>query len=184
MDNGASSYRRFLNGDETALIELVKEYRPGLQAYINSIVKNFAVAEDITEETFVKILVKKPKDKGISSFKTWLYTIGRNLAIDWLRRNPYGRYIPFEKLENLQNEEQRFEEQYFREERKLAVHRALESINPDYRQVLILSYFEEFSVEEISKIIKKTKRNTSVILHRAKKALKTQLEKENFNYEI
>ncbi len=184
MDNGKGSYHRFLEGDKDALIEIVSEYRPGLENYINSIVKNFAVAEDLTEDTFVRLIAKKPKDKGSGSFKTWLYTMGRNIAIDWLRKNPYGRYIPFDEIDNVLRDEQAFEDLYYCDEIKKAVHRALDKINPDYRQILILSYFEDFSVEEISKIIRKNRRNTSVILHRAKKALKLQLEKENFTYEI
>ena len=58
MDNGASSYRRFLDGDETALTEIVSQYRPGLQNYIYSVVNDYAAAEDLTEDTFVKLLLK------------------------------------------------------------------------------------------------------------------------------
>ena len=66
----------------------------------------------------------------------------------------------------------------------MAVRQALEEIKPEYKQVLWLFYFEEFSVPDIAKIIRKSKNNTSVLLHRAKAALKKQLEKENFDYEI
>lgn len=184
MDNGKGSYRRFLEGDKNALVEIVSEYRPGLQNYINSIVKNFSIAEDLTEDTFVRLIVKKPSVRDTGSFKTWLYTIGRNIAIDWLRKNPYGKYIPFDEIDNVLRDEQVFEALYYCDDIKKAVHDALNKINPDYSQILILSYFEDFTIEEISKIIRKSRRNTSVILHRAKKALKNQLEKENFNYEI
>lgn len=170
MDNGTGSYRRFLSGNKDALEEIVKEYRPGLEAYINSIVKNFAVAEDLTEDTFVKLLAKKPKDKGEATFKTWLYTIGRNVALDWLRKNPHGRFVPYDEIDGVLSDERQFEKMYFNEEIKQAVHDALGEINPDYRQVLMLSYFEGFTIEEISAIIRKSKRNTSVILHRAKKS--------------
>lgn len=184
MDKASGSYRRFIDGDESAITEIVKEYRTGLEIYINSIVKNFSVAEDLTEETFIKLLVKKPKDSGKSSFKTWLYTIGRNTALDWMRKNPQGRYIPYDEIECVLTDEAQFQNAYFDEDIKKAVHSALKKINPEYRQVIMLSFFEEFSVAEIAKIIRKTKGNTSVILHRAKKALREQLEKENFNYEI
>ena len=183
MDNGASSYHRFLEGDENALEEIVSQYRPGLQNYINSIVNNFSVAEDLTEETFVKLLIKKPRNKKVASFKTWLYTIGRNVAIDWMRKNPQGRNIPIDEIFNLEIEEAQFIQSYIKDEEKRFVHDALDSINPDYKNVLILFYFEDFGIEEISKILKKTKKNTSVLLHRAKKALKAQLEKEDFIYE-
>ncbi len=183
MNIGAGSYHRFLEGDEEALVEIISEYRPGLQNYINSIVNNFVIAEDLTEETFVKLLIKKPKNKNAASFKTWLYTIGRNTALDWMRKNPCGRDVPIEGIINLAVEEEQLLQLYIKDEEKRAVHDALESINPDYRNVLTLFYFEEFSIEEISKIIKKSKKNTSVLLHRAKKSLKTKLEKEDFIYE-
>lgn len=184
MDNGASSYRRFLYGDNNALEELVSEYRTGLCAYIFSIVKNLSVAEDLTEDVFVKLIVKKPKNKELASFKTWLYTIGRNLALDWLRKNSDGKHIPLEEAENLKNEEKSFEDMYYVKERDAILHKTLERLNGDYRQILHLYYFEEFSLEEISKIIKKSRRNTSAILYRAKQTLKKELEKETFNYEI
>lgn len=183
MDHGEGSYRRFLAGDKNALVEIVTEYRPGLQNYIHSIVRNFAVAEDLTEETFVKLLVKKPRSKGSASFKTWLYTIGRNIAIDWLRKNPNGKLLALDVCKEMQSDEQAFEELYYREETKKAVRDALDRLHPEYRNVLILSYFEDFSIEEIAKILKKSKKATSVLLHRAKQSLKKQLEKENFTYE-
>lgn len=183
MDTGADSYRRFLQGDEDALTEIVSLYRPGLQNYIFSIVNNMAVAEDLTEETFVKLLIRRPKNKNTASFKTWLYTIGRNTALDWLRKNPKGRDIPIELALNIAAEEEEFLHRYIKDEEKRAVHDALESISPDYRNVLTLFYFEEFTVEEISKIIRKSKKNTSVLLHRARKSLKNQLEQEDFIYE-
>ena len=183
MDNGVGSYHRFLEGDESALEEIVSQYRLGLQNYINSIVNNFSVAEDLAEETFVKLLLKKPKNKGTASFKTWLYTIGRNTAIDWLRKNPQGRELSIDEIFNIEIEEENFLQLYIKDEEKRAVHDALSSINPDYKNVLTLFYFEDFSIEEISRILKKSKKGTSVLLHRAKKSLKAKLEKEDFIYE-
>ena len=180
MDNGASSYRRFLRGDESALAEIVTEYRPGLQNYINSIVNDYAAAEDLTEDTFVKLLLKKPKNKGTAAFKTWLYTIGRNIAIDYIRKNPKGRYVPLDEIYDLSCEATELE---FFDYEQSAICSALEVINPDYKNVIILFYFEGFNIDEISSIIKKPKKSTSVLLHRAKKAIKKQLEKERFNYE-
>ena len=87
MDNGASSYRRFRDdGDESGLVEIIKEYRDGLVFYLNSIVGNIHTAEELAEDTFVLLGTKKPKDKGKGSFKTWLYTIGRNIALNDLKR--------------------------------------------------------------------------------------------------
>ena len=81
MDNGASSYRRFLDGDDNGLAEIVRDYSDGLILYLNGIVCNIFVAEDLMEETLYKIITKKPRFNAKYSFKTWLYTIGRNVAM-------------------------------------------------------------------------------------------------------
>ena len=56
MDNGASSYRRFLDGDDKGLAEIVRDYRDGLILYLHGIVDNISVAEELMEETFFKIV--------------------------------------------------------------------------------------------------------------------------------
>ena len=81
MDNGASSYRRFLEGDDSGLVEIIRDYKDGLIFYLNSLVNNLHIAEELAEDTFVRLGTKKPRDKRKSSFKTWLYTIGRNLVL-------------------------------------------------------------------------------------------------------
>ena len=86
MDNGAGSYRRFLAGDDNAFAEIIREYRDGLILYINSFVSNITEAEDLAEDTFIKLVTKRPRYNGKASFRTWLYTIGRTLALDYLRR--------------------------------------------------------------------------------------------------
>ena len=177
MDNGASSYRRFLDGDETALTEIVSQYRPGLQNYIYSVVNDYAAAEDLTEDTFVKLLLKRPKNKGSATFKT------SNCDVFSPKRSSKARYVPLDEIYDLEGEYQKIAETDYNEDVKIAISEALENINPDYKNIIILFYFENFTIEEISKIIKKSKRSTSVILHRARKAIKKQLEKEYFNYE-
>ncbi len=87
MDNGASSYRRSLDGDEDGIIDIIRDYKDGLALYLNGFVQNIYTAEDLMEDTIVRLVVKKLKFSAKYSFKTWLYTIGRNVAIDYLRHN-------------------------------------------------------------------------------------------------
>ena len=107
MDNGASSYRRFReDGDEGGLVEIIRDYKDGLILYLNSFVGNIHTAEELAEDTFVLLGIKKPKDKGKGSFKTWLYTIGRNVAIDYLRRNSKRSNISIDDCPELFSDEQ------------------------------------------------------------------------------
>ena len=183
MDNGASSYRRFLDGDDTALAEIVRDYRDGLILYLNGIVNNISVAEELMEETLFKLITKKPRFNAKYAFKTWLYTIGRNVAIDYLRHNSKLSDTSFDDLENYIQDEYDLERLYIVEEQKIIVHRALKKLNAEYRQVLWLIYFEELSHIEAAVIMKKTSRQMKNLVYRAKTALKTELEKEDFLYE-
>ena len=121
MDNGASSYRRFRdNGDQNALVEIIRDYKDGLILYLTSIVGNVQTAEELAEDTIVLSGTKKPKDKGKSSFKTWLYTIGRNVAIDYLRK--HSKYIEVSMDDNnadLISDEDVVESAYIKKEQKI-----------------------------------------------------------------
>ena len=87
MDNGSRSYDRYLNGDDSALSEIVHEYKDGLTLYLNTFTNNLYDAEDMAQETLVVLVSQKPVFKGKSSFKTWLYSIGRNVTIAYMRKN-------------------------------------------------------------------------------------------------
>ena len=116
MDNGASSYRRFRdNGDESGLVEIIRDYKDGLILYLASIVGNIRTAEELAEDTFVLLGTKKPRDKGKGSFRTWLYTIGRNVAIDHIRKYRKHSEVSIDDIE-LVSEEESVEAAYIRQE--------------------------------------------------------------------
>ena len=183
MDNGASSYRRFLDGDDKGLAEIVRDYSDGLILYLNGIVNNISVAEELMEETFFKIITKKPKFNRKYTFKTWLYTIGRNTAIDYLRYRSRQPDTSFDALENYIQDEFVLETHYIMEERKITLHRALRKLHSEYRQVLWLLYFEGLSNAEAAVVMKKNSRQMKNLTYRAKSALKSELDKEGFVYE-
>ena len=164
-------------------MEIIKEYRDGLVFYLNSIVGNIHTAEELAEDTFVLLGTKKPKDKGKGSFKTWLYTIGRNIALNDLKRKARTTQISVDDCPEIISEEDDLEKTYIREEQKIIVHRALRKLKPEYRQILWLIYFEDFSNKEAAAVMKKSVHNVETLVYRARKSLKSQLEMEGFVYE-
>ena len=183
MDNGASSYRRFLDGEDDSFVEIIKEYKDGLMLYLNRYVKNIHIAEELMEDTFAKLVVRKPRFSGKSSFKTFLYAIGRNIAVDYLRKTAKLPLVSAEELSLLLRDEADVEREYLREEQKILVHKALNHLNPEYSRVLYLSYFEDFTIKETANILKKSYKQTENLLYRAKLSLRTQLIKEGFVHE-
>ena len=183
MDYGTENYRRYLAGDNDGLAEIIRDYKDGLILYLNCFVNNIYLAEDLTEDTFVRLGTKKPKNKEKGSFKTWLYTIGRNIAIDYLRKKSSVPAMSLDNLPELQSDEESLEQSYIKEERKITVHRALNQLKPEYRQVLWLIYFEETSHKEAAMIMKKSVHSIDTLVYRARQSLKMHLEKEGFVYE-
>ena len=184
MDKGAECYRRFReNGDESGLVELIREYKDGLIFFLSGIVGDLRAAEELAEDCFVLLGTKKPKDKGRGSFKTWLYAIGRNLALDWLRKQKRTRTVSLEDAPELTDGEAELERAYLREERKIALRRAMGRLKPDCRQVLWLLYFEDMRHKEAAAVMGKTVHGTETLAYRARAALKKELEREGITDE-
>ena len=183
MDNGASSYRRFLEGNDDGIVQIIKDHKDGLMFYLNSFVQNIHLAEDLTEDTFVKLIARRPRFSGKSTFKTWLYAIGRNVALDFLRKNAKLPTVSAEEAMTLIADEADVARQYLCSERKLQVHKALKQLNDEYRQVLVLVYFEDFQNDQVASIMGKSKKQIENLVYRAKLSLKSELEKEGFVYE-
>ena len=182
MDNGASSYRRFLAGDDNGLADIIRAYRDGLIFYLNGFVNDIHTAEDLAEDVFIKIAVKKPAFREKSSFKTWLYAIGRNEAYQNLRRRRLV-YVPLDALPEAADLYEAPETGYFRTEQYRALHACMARVKSEYHQVLWLYYFENFSAKEISAVMHRSVHNVDTLLCRARKAVKRELEKEGFNDE-
>ena len=182
MDNGSILYRRYLDGDDEAMVELIKCFKDGLILYINGITSNLSLAEEIMEDTFFKLAAQKPRFSGRSSFKTWLFTIGRNAALDSLRKRARISDTPLDDQYDI-SDERNIEQEYLREEQKIMLHRAMETLSSDYKQVLYLTFFEELSNSEAAAVMKKSNRQIENLLYRAKLALRSKLEKEGFEYE-
>ena len=106
MDNGASSYHRFLMGDKNGISQIVYDYYDGLVLYLNTWLNNLYDAEDMAQETLAVLISKKPTFNEKCSFKTWLYAIGRNVTVKFLRKNHRMIVSPPEEVTLLSTQEQ------------------------------------------------------------------------------
>ena len=179
MENNA--YKRYLDGDSTALSEIINEYRSGLTMYLNSYVHNFELADELCCETFVRLAFKKPRFRETSTFKSFLYGIGKNIALQYLRKNkkrtePLDGHAEIPDPTDLENE-------YLTKERDRQLYAAIGTLKADYAQALWLMYFEDLPVRDIAVVMKRSVPAVKVLLHRARQALKAELEKEGFVYE-
>jgi RNA polymerase sigma-70 factor (ECF subfamily) len=180
MDNGASSYLRFLNDDREGFVQIVKDYKDGLVMFLDCLTNDIHIAEEAADETFLKLYVDKPKYKASHSFKTWLYTIGKNTALNYLKKYRKHKNMPIEDYFYLCDEVD-IEENYIQSEEKLRVRHAIRNLKKEYAHVLYLVYFEDMTNSETAQIMGKSTKQVADLLYRAKNALKSELEKGEQN---
>lgn len=123
------------------------------------------------EDVFFKLITKRPRFAGESSFKTFLYAMARNAALDRLRKTRREAELTPEAVA----EREEVERAFFERERRRELYDAMDGLNADYRQVIWLTYFEGLSNSEAAKVMKKSRRQTENLIYRAKKALKERL---------
>jgi RNA polymerase sigma-70 factor (ECF subfamily) len=177
MDNGASSYRRFLNGDESAFEDIMKELFHGLVFFIDGFVHDTHAAEDIAIDTFSDLVVHRHRYNFKVTLKTYLYMVGRSRALDYIK---HRKVIEFTELSELQTvaDDEVLEETVLKSEQKRRIHAALAKLPRDMREVVHLIYFDEMTYEEAAKVMRKNRKQVDNLLYRAKKELRVILGKD------
>lgn len=182
MRNGDSSYRRFLAGDENAFVEIVDEYREGLIFFLYRYVGDLHAAEDLAEDVFVEVLLHPKRFRFQCALKTWLFTIGHNKAVDFLRKTSRLQVVPLDEAERAA-EVSNLEDALLNSEEKRMLNRALGEISEDYRMAIHLVYFEDLSHEEAAQVMKKNRKQVENLVYRGKQSLRKILEREGYDYE-
>ena len=177
-DNGVSSYRRFLSGDESAFDEIMITYRVPLIGFIRRWVRDEGDAEDIAIDVFAYVLTYPGRYDFSTSLKTYLFMLGRSRAIDHLRRL---RRRPTVSLGELPFESEATaspEEDVVRAERGESVKRAIERLPEKMRTAICLVYYEEMSYEEVAGVMRISVKAVDNLLYRAKGKLRSIIGEE------
>lgn len=175
MDDGASSYRRFLDGDDSAFEKLLDLYPDSLIFFLNRYVQNITVAEDLAADAFVELIVHRHRYHFKNSLKTYLFMIGRSRALNYLKREAKFGAVPLE-TEAEPAIRENTEEIFLRDETKRELHLALDQLPADYRTALHLIYFAEMSYEEAGRVMQKNKKQMDNLVSRGKSALRSILK--------
>ena len=144
--------------DPEVLDALIEQYQHRLLRYLAHMTGNRATAEDLFQETWIRVLEKGHQYNGKSRFATWLMTIAHNVAIDHLRKKAPASLdemrntedaAPFEPMANGPSP---FEQAAASEDRA-RIEAALEQVPPIFREVLVLRFQEQLKLEEIAKLV-------------------------------
>lgn len=180
MEEDKYLYNNFLNGDIDSFKSLILKYKNNLIYFLFKYVKDIQIAEDISQDVFVYILVNKKKYNFKYSFKTYLFLIGKSRALNYLKREKKKLEI----IENMRIDAQPSLESYiFKNEASKRLLEELKNLKPEYRDVIYLTNFEGISYKEVGKILGKNEKQIKTLLYNAKQTLKNNLERKGFRYE-
>jgi RNA polymerase sigma-70 factor, ECF subfamily len=172
------------------LEELIVRYQHRLLRYLVYLTGSRELAEDLFQEVWMRVLVRGDQFNGKSRFDTWLFTIARNLVIDYRRKRTLasldelfegpsdddrpmsfelvdGKPTPFDRMATSEDRER--------------VARALLDVDTLYREVLVLRFHEELSLQEIAVVTQAPLSTVKSRLYRGLAAIKPQLENHNYS---
>ena len=170
-------YKKYLKGDNNAFEKLVIKYKDNIIYFISRYTKNTEIAEDISQDVFVYILLNKEQYDFKYSFKTYLYMIAKCRAINYIKKEKKIIKIDYE---NLYIEDNNLEEIVYKNEENQKIRKVINKLKPDYQAVIYLVFLEGLKYKEVAKIMNKNIGQIKVMLYRAKRKLKEYLEKEDF----
>jgi RNA polymerase sigma-70 factor (ECF subfamily) len=175
-------------GREVAYRELIRRYERPVFSLVFRMVRDRATAEDLAQETFIKVLNNIDKYVPEFKFSSWLFKIANNLAIDHLRR----RHVPTVSMDGApdattaaQLEATSFElasrgesalEELEAKELGSVIERAIAALRPEYRSCIMLRHVEGRSYEEIAATLDLPLGTVKTYIHRARNELRKALE--------
>ncbi|MCX6785998.1 MAG: sigma-70 family RNA polymerase sigma factor [Candidatus Komeilibacteria bacterium] len=160
--NDAELISRYLAGDKGAMEILISRYLKPVYGFVYRYADNPADAEDIAQETFLRLLRNLNKFQPNKSFKAWLFTIAKNVALDFIKKK---KTIPFSALTVLDNEGEKSsiietlsdpapwpDELFDRANLAAELNAAINELPLKYQSVLLLHYQQQLTFQEISEI--------------------------------
>lgn len=157
---------------------LCAEYE-AVYRYILALCKNETLAEDITQDTFLKAMRAYEKFKGESSLYTWLCSIAKREFLNKVRRQ--SREVSIDENFNIPDEKgDSFENLIQKKDTAMYIHVCLHKMDEPYKEVFSLRVFGELSFSDIAKLFSKTESWARVTFHRARKIINEQLRKDGY----
>ena len=166
----------YREGDETAFPELLRRYQGPLFGYLMRMARNQEIAEDLFQETFLRVHEKAHTFRAGARFKSWLYTIATRIAIDHHRRSTHRPQLHAGENETpivaTGNDPAAATVQ---SELRETVKRAIDTLPPQQRAALVLSYYQDHTYPEVAQVMGCSLSSVKTHMSRALKTLATRL---------
>jgi RNA polymerase sigma factor (sigma-70 family) len=179
-NNDAQLIHRILDGDDTAFAELVEKYQKQVHALVWRKIGDFHIAEEITQDTFLKAYQRLATLKKPQRFASWLYVIATNRCSTWLRKKHLRRQL-LEGMDVAQPEKVTYSEHVVVENEQITIEtqrnvvkKLLAKLEESERTVMTLHYFGEMSCTEIGAFLGVSVNTVKSRLHRAQQRLQKE----------
>ena len=169
---------RTLAGDESAFSTLVRKYQKPVHAFVRRKVGDFHIAEEITQDIFLRVYEKLQTLKNPNTFAGWLYVIAAHQCFAWFEK----KRIPMESLDAMPPEEleelaygqyrAKQQEEFANEQQREVVEGLLQKLPEGERSVVTLHYLDSMTCEDVSELLGVSPNTVKSRLHRARKRLK------------
>jgi len=174
-------------GDRRAFAELVELYKDKIYHLAYRMLHNAQEAEDVVQETFLKLYANLHRFDESQKFSTWIYRIGTNLCIDRLRKRKANYSLDADVSEGdgndwhtmLASDGRTPEEELLLSETQRLIRRAIDALPEKYRSAVILRYLHDLSLQEIGEILDMPVTTVKTRVHRGREYLRRRLEKES-----
>lgn len=163
-----------IKGNDEAFLRLMKENKEYLYKTAFIYLKNETDSLEVIDEAVYKSYTQIKKLRKPEYFKTWITRIVINISLDKLKAK--NRLVPTEEVIALV-----IENKNISIEEKLDLKNALDKLNPNYKKALILQYYNNLTIDEISNVMNCTVSAVKNYLHRGKKSLGEILEEDYLN---
>ncbi len=176
--------RLALKGDQSAFAELVELYQDKLYHMSYRMLNNRQEAEDVVQETFLRVYKNLDRYDETLKFSTWIYRIATNLCIDRLRkRKPTysldaesSDYEGLDGYSMIPSDNTTPETELILSDTQRIIHQAMESLPPKYKSVMMLRYIRDLSLQEIGDILNMPVTTIKTRVHRGREFLRKKLE--------
>jgi RNA polymerase sigma-70 factor (ECF subfamily) len=164
------------NETELTFEDLALKFSKPLLRYLTRMTRNSTDADDLLQETLIRMATDLPQLRSSESVKGWAYRIATNVAIDFLRKKKKTQFEDFN--DEFANSDSNEEDEYIVDEMNDCIHGVIDKLPPDYRAAIILSDLQGLSVAETAEIMDISIAAAKVRIHRARGRLRDSLNKK------
>jgi RNA polymerase sigma-70 factor, ECF subfamily len=177
--------RLALKGDQQAFAEIVGLYQDKLYHMAYRMLSSRQEAEDVVQDTFLRVYKNLDRYDDTMKFSTWIYRIATNLCIDRLRKRKPSYSLDAETSEHegldgysmIPSDNRTPESETLLSEMQSTVHKAIDNLPAKYKSVMVLRYLQDLSLQEIGDVLDMPVTTVKTRVHRGREFLRKRLER-------